>query len=83
MHEEPDLYAFTIAAEMILHLLGLDDRPVFVDARDTLHAYPVPDGTVSTGHGRTGGHAYLNLDGVVAAGMVLAKSLRMVYRLGN
>lgn len=52
------------------------DAPIFAHVACHLHAYPVPtDERLWRGHGRTGGHRYLNLDGVVAASMRLAAHL--------
>ena len=59
----------------VLERLGLWARPVFDYMEITTHAYPVPDGTLADGHGRTGGHKYLNLDGVVAASRALVGAL--------
>lgn len=59
--------------------LGLVTGPVVMfDVATIPDAYPVPLGLPPalsdgmTGHGRTGAHRYLNLDGVVAAGLALA-----------
>lgn len=69
--------------EKTVHELGLVDGPLVMEDSSLIpYAYPVPERqlarptrpTVSY-HGRTGGHRYLNVDGVVAASMRLAGEL--------
>jgi hypothetical protein len=59
--------------------LGIPARRLrFVEVETIRHAYPVPVASQppTSGHGRTGGLRYLNVDGVVAASMLLAGEMR-------
>lgn len=62
-----------------------DPIPGSCQTFESKYAYPLPDGTKAYFpgihfHGRSGGHQYLNLDGVVAASMKLAAELNNGYR---
>lgn len=68
----------------VVSAVGISQRDfIFADWRVSPYAYPVPlhqdawhpDAPRLWRHGRTGSHRYLNVDGVVAASMALAKQL--------